>query len=509
MAISLTFRGSDEGARATAEALARSLDQLGISADKVDFKVAQQGSDSLYGSLRTLKTEAVQHQRVFGFFGQQLAQTGLMAKETGAALVGLGAGLASGMWIMAAVEGVRLLLGLLKETKEGARASAEEQVKRANEVGDAWNALAKIVGHTREVMLGASREGELEASRNKAIEERTKLVRAEAQAQRELEKAQSDAARGKADYSAIASARSKLEAASAAYHASFEAQRADEAAINEKWDARADAEREKQGDKTVADWRKFQDEIVASGVKAAVEEAKEEARIREEARKKEEADIKRWQKEMERIEGAEAQRKGERALQDYDQKRAADALEAERAQLKQGAHEWTMYGDAIGRAIGAAVTGAQTPLRALGGLLQAVLHQVIQAAITQVTTQAAVAGAEAASSQAAVPIIGPVLAISAMGAVMSAVLGLLGSIPGRMYGGSVLSGQPYMTGEAGPELFIPGQSGAIVPNHALGGHTTINNIYAMDGNDVERVLMRHQSAMLKVQRKAAENRRRG
>lgn len=45
----------------------------------------------------------------------------------------------------------------------------------------------------------------------------------------------------------------------------------------------------------------------------------------------------------------------------------------------------------------------------------------------------------------------------------------LAFVPGRAAGGSVHGGRPYMVGEAGPELFVPRSSGAIVPNDALGG----------------------------------------
>lgn len=38
------------------------------------------------------------------------------------------------------------------------------------------------------------------------------------------------------------------------------------------------------------------------------------------------------------------------------------------------------------------------------------------------------------------------------------------SIAGRAQGGPVTAGTPYMVGEAGPELFVPGRSGTIVPN---------------------------------------------
>lgn len=56
-----------------------------------------------------------------------------------------------------------------------------------------------------------------------------------------------------------------------------------------------------------------------------------------------------------------------------------------------------------------------------------------------------------------------------------------GTSPFRAAGGPVTGGRPYVVGEQGPELFVPGQSGAIVPNDMLGGssaRTVVNvNVY--------------------------------
>jgi lambda family phage tail tape measure protein len=41
------------------------------------------------------------------------------------------------------------------------------------------------------------------------------------------------------------------------------------------------------------------------------------------------------------------------------------------------------------------------------------------------------------------------------------------SLPGLAAGGPVSGGSPYIVGERGPELFVPSNSGAIVPNHRL------------------------------------------
>lgn len=55
----------------------------------------------------------------------------------------------------------------------------------------------------------------------------------------------------------------------------------------------------------------------------------------------------------------------------------------------------------------------------------------------------------------------------------------LKSISPRAIGGPVSGGSPYLVGERGPELFIPGTSGAIVPNGALAG-VTIAPVYNVD-----------------------------
>lgn len=46
----------------------------------------------------------------------------------------------------------------------------------------------------------------------------------------------------------------------------------------------------------------------------------------------------------------------------------------------------------------------------------------------------------------------------------------------RAAGGPVSGGTAYLVGERGPELFVPGASGGIVPNHAMGSGVTLNVI---------------------------------
>ena len=55
----------------------------------------------------------------------------------------------------------------------------------------------------------------------------------------------------------------------------------------------------------------------------------------------------------------------------------------------------------------------------------------------------------------------------------------------RANGGSVMKGGSYLVGERGPEMFTPGSSGMITPNHALGGSTNVIVNVDASGSSVE------------------------
>lgn len=56
------------------------------------------------------------------------------------------------------------------------------------------------------------------------------------------------------------------------------------------------------------------------------------------------------------------------------------------------------------------------------------------------------------------------------------------AITGKAMGGPVSGRTPYIVGERGPELFVPGTSGGIVPNNrlAMGGGVTVAPVYNID-----------------------------
>lgn len=91
--------------------------------------------------------------------------------------------------------------------------------------------------------------------------------------------------------------------------------------------------------------------------------------------------------------------------------------------------------------------------------------------------------------QIAKAIISELIRIFIVQKAVGAVTGFFGIEP-RASGGPVTSGRPYLVGEKGPELFVPGQSGGIVPNNGLamagGGTTNVNITYdikAFDSKD--------------------------
>ena len=70
-------------------------------------------------------------------------------------------------------------------------------------------------------------------------------------------------------------------------------------------------------------------------------------------------------------------------------------------------------------------------------------------------------------------------------------------------GGTVRSGQPYIVGEAGAELFTPGQTGSITPNNAMGGGANINfTINAVDAKDLDQLLYDRRAMIMSLVGKA-------
>jgi len=112
-------------------------------------------------------------------------------------------------------------------------------------------------------------------------------------------------------------------------------------------------------------------------------------------------------------------------------------------------------------ALTAGVTGAATFAEAIKSMAKSVVDSLIKMLIQKYIVDAAFGFITAGFSQASTNMAGGYSA--GMGDPFASNFG------GKAIGGSVQRGQPYMVGERGTEMFIPNQSGSIVPNDRLGG----------------------------------------
>jgi hypothetical protein len=127
----LEIIGKDSGATAAVKGVNAALADSGVAADQanIHFHGLKGSSDGLFGSLKDLRGEARQHDRVFNFYGAQLASLTGVTKNFGAEIAGLGIALGSGMWVVAAVEGIKMIVSHFQETGKEAKKAAEEAEK--------------------------------------------------------------------------------------------------------------------------------------------------------------------------------------------------------------------------------------------------------------------------------------------------------------------------------------------------------------------------------------------
>lgn len=169
------------------------------------------------------------------------------------------------------------------------------------------------------------------------------------------------------------------------------------------------------------------------------------------------------------------------------------------AQFGSAFEQMIFESQSLGDAISSLTEGmARAVVNALGQMAaQWVATELIKRLASEATTTAVVAGTAAqaaagvAANEAAVAsaaVTGPAIAAEMAPAAVAtsvatagtntllavagivAAMALIPKLAGaRANGGPVASGQTYLVGERGPELFTPNTSGAIIPNHALGG----------------------------------------
>ena len=147
----------------------------------------------------------------------------------------------------------------------------------------------------------------------------------------------------------------------------------------------------------------------------------------------------------------------------------------------------TTLGDAFGESFKGIVDGSMSARQALANLFQRTADHFLDMA------------AEMIAAQIKMQILGIGLNFFGGGGVTSGPGVNLGKDPNffnrgpqplpplpapKALGGAVGAGRPYMVGERGPELFIPGAQGNIVPNNAMGSTNVVVNVDA-SGTEVQ------------------------
>ena len=156
----------------------------------------------------------------------------------------------------------------------------------------------------------------------------------------------------------------------------------------------------------------------------------------------------------------------------------------EQAQLRQQQiiDQLTPATEAFAGALMDTVTGAQTAQQAFANFLQSVANMLAETAKQLIAQYIAIgiarmfAGIPSGANRAANPEISKYTSITADTDVS-------GLVP-RANGGPVGAGRPYLVGERGPELFVPGAQGNIVPNNAMGSTSVVVNVDA-SGTEVQ------------------------
>jgi hypothetical protein len=140
------------------------------------------------------------------------------------------------------------------------------------------------------------------------------------------------------------------------------------------------------------------------------------------------------------VQAFDEQRSYEEKIKDYalskDQERATKVIDA-----------YNAVGNAVADSFKGMITGAQSFGDAFKNIIGSVIDELFRLYVVQ-------------------QIVGMVK--STLGSVFGVPAGV------KAIGGSVQSGQPYMVGERGPEMFVPSRSGSIVPNNKMGGGINIS-----------------------------------
>ena len=126
----------------------------------------------------------------------------------------------------------------------------------------------------------------------------------------------------------------------------------------------------------------------------------------------------------------------------------------------------TTIGQGMTSAFDALINGAQSWEKSLQQIASGVLVDIANQLIRIYVIEQAINAIKSFLSPAGPPKLIP-------GAPAPPPAAPLPPLPARAMGGSVTGGKPYLVGEKGPELFMPGRSGGIAPTGSFGGGVSV------------------------------------
>ena len=165
-----------------------------------------------------------------------------------------------------------------------------------------------------------------------------------------------------------------------------------------------------------------------------------------------------------------------------------DELEQKELKQQQALEKILPAADALTDSVFSLVDGTKTAEQAFADFLRSIASMLADTAKKMIAQYIAIGIARMFSGLPQMSG-GQSIDISSVDASTVGSLGGLGadglpSIGFRANGGSVSAGSPYIVGERGPELFVPGAQGNIVPNNAMGGANIVVNVDA-SGTEVQ------------------------
>jgi hypothetical protein len=238
------------------------------------------------------------------------------------------------------------------------------------------------------------------------------------------------------------------------------------------------------------------------------------AKLKEDRRKKEEADEKAF------IDAVTANSIADRKKVDDYNERSFEAMDKvrkhlateDKKRLTDAIADAQRLGSAFGDAFAGMIDGSKSFGDAMKEVGKEVVRMLLDIAIKSVTAHALEAGSGAAASQAGIPIVGPALAAAAMTAMVGTVMGLMSSMPSASGGFDIPAGLNPVTQLHEKEMVLPAHIAEPLRQNLAGGGGLGGDVHmhvtAMDAGSFREWLSRP-STQTELVRSLAEMRKRG